>query len=142
MANLSGQLTLLPAKTITAALNPFVTDAFKFGAAFPKVITAQATFTYGSAGTTCKAWLQTSLDDGASWIDVACFSFTTASARKIAAVNNFVAITGAAVVVPTDGTLAADAIVNGVLGRWLRVKVITTGTYADSTTLAILAQVR
>lgn len=140
MPNTQGQITLLSEKVITVALTGFVTDAFKWGSAFPKVITAQANFVYGSGGTTCKAWIQTSLDDGASWIDVVNFAFTTASAKKVAQVNNFVA--QASVVTPTDGTLADNTIVNGLLGRMVRVKLTTTGTYAGSTKLTILATVR
>lgn len=142
MANNAGQITLLPTTTITAALTGWVTDTFKFSAAFPKVLTVQANFVYGSAGTTAKAWIQTSLDDGATWNDVACFAFLVASARKVTQVNNFVAITGAAVVTPTDGTLADNTILNGLLGNLVRVKITTTGIYAGSTTLAILASLR
>lgn len=143
MANTTGQITLLPTLTITGALTGWVTDKFKFSAAFPKVLTAQANFVWGSAGTTCKAWLQTSLDEGATWNDIMCFSFTTASKRTIGAVNNFQAAgSGTDLVVPTDGTLAADKVVNGILGNLMRVKITSTGTYAGSTTLTILGQLR
>ncbi len=140
MANRNGEITLLPTKTITAALTGWVTEGFRFGNAFPKVITAHASFAYGSAGTTCKAWVQTSFDNGATWIDVMSFAFTTATAQKVAQVNNFVAQVN--VVTPTDGTLADNTIVNGILGSLLRVKLTTTGTYAGGTTLKIQAQVR
>lgn len=143
MSNTAGQVTLLPTKTITTALTGWVTDQFKFNAAFPKVLTVQANFVYGSAGTTAKAWVQTSLDDGATWNDVMCFSFTTANKRTVASVNNFQAAgSGTDVVVPTDAALTADKVVNGILGNRLRVKVTTTGTYADATTLTLLATLR
>lgn len=140
MPNPSGQITILPEKTITTALTGWVTDVFRFGNAFPKVITAHATFTYGSGGTTTKAWLQTSFDDGTTWIDVMNFAFATTTAQKIAQVNNFVA--QANVVTPTDGTLSDDTILNGILGPRLRLKLTTTGTYAGDTTLAIVAMIR
>lgn len=144
MANETGQITLLPTKKIEAALTGWVTDTFKFSAAFPKVLTLQATFVYGSAGTTCKAWIQTSLDDGATWNDVACFSFLQANKRAVAAVNNFQAAgSGTDVVIPTDATLAADKVVNGILGNRIRVKITSTGTYdPDTTTLTIIGQLR
>jgi hypothetical protein len=140
MPNPSGQITILPTKTITTALTGFVTDVFRFGNAFPKVITVYATFVYGSSGTTVKAWLQTSLDDGATWIDVMNFAFLLASLNKVAQVNNFVA--QASVLTPTDGTLADNTIVNGILGPRLRLKITTTGTYAGDTTLALTAMIR
>lgn len=140
MANLNGQIVLLPTKTITTAITGFVTDSFRFTTAFPKVLTPHAVFAWGSAGTTAKAWIQTSLDEGVTWIDVVNFAFTTAIAAKVAQVNNFTA--QASVVVPTDGTLADNTIVNGILGNRLRVKLTTTGTYATSTTLTILAGIR
>ena len=142
MANSAGQVTLLPPLTITGALTGWVTDQFKFNAAFPKVLTVQANFVYGSGGTTVKAWIQTSVDDGASWMDVICFALTTASGKRVAQVNNFVAITGAAVVTPTDATLADNTILNGVLGNRMRVKITSTGTYAGNTKLDLLANLR
>lgn len=139
MANPSGQITLLPTKTITTALTGWVTDTFKFSNAFPKVLTVHASFTYGSAGTNAKAWIQTSFDNGSTWIDVMCFAFTTSTAQKVAQVGNFAST---AVVTPTDGSLADNTVVGGILGPLLRVKVTTVGTYADSTTLKLQAMVR
>jgi hypothetical protein len=43
---------------------------------------------------------------------------------------------------PTDGTLADNTAVNGLLGSNLRVKLTTTGTYAGETSLVITALVR
>jgi hypothetical protein len=136
----NGQIAILPAKTITAALTGWTTDVFKYGNAFPKMITAWAAFTYGSGGTTAKAWLQTSFDNGSTWMDVMCFAFATTTAKKAAQVNNFVA--QANVVTPTDATLADNTIVNGIIGPRLRLKVTTTGTYAGGTTLAVTAMIR
>lgn len=139
MANTNGQVTLLPTKTITTALTGWVTDTFRFGNAFPKVLTVHASFAYGSGGTTAKAWIQTSFDSGATWIDVMCFAFATTTAQKVAQVGNFAST---AVVTPTDATLADNTVVGGILGPMLRVKITTTGTYAGGTTLTLQAQVR
>jgi hypothetical protein len=140
MANLNGQITLLPTLTIGAALTAFVTDSHRFTTAFPKVLTPYAGFTYVGGGTDVKAWVQTSVDEGTTWIDVVNFAFTTSTAKKVAMVNNFAA--QANVVVPTDGTLANNTILNGILGNRLRVKITSTGTYTGATTLKIIAGIR
>jgi hypothetical protein len=97
----------------------------------------QAAFVYGSGGTTAKYWIQTSLDAGASWIDVMCFAFTTATAKKVSGVRMDIAL--AAGITPTDGTLADNTILDGLLGDRIRVKYTTVGTYAGSSTIAIHA---
>lgn len=90
-------------------------------------IVAQANFTYGSGGTTAKYFIQTSLDGGVTWCDIMCFAFTTASARKVQAVISTTAL--AAGVTPTDGTLADNTILSGLLGPIYRVKRIIAGVY-------------
>jgi hypothetical protein len=89
-------------------------------------LTIQAVFTYGSGGTTAKAWVQTSVDDGTTWVDIANFAFTTSSARRLYTLTR-AAVTSIAT--PSDGTLD-------------RVKLTTTGTYAGDTTLVITADGR
>jgi hypothetical protein len=89
---------------------------------------------YGSGGTSVKAYLQTTLDDGASWIDIACLTFATAAAAKCL---NFSALTPkTTAVTPTDGTLTDDTAVDGLVGDRLRLKVVVTGTYAGNTVLS------
>lgn len=125
----------LRSSTITTALTGDVTSAV-IPVGRVEGLTLYATFTYGSGGTTAKAWVQTTLDGGVTWVDIANFAFTTSTASR--AYN----LTGAAVTsiaTPTDGSLADNTSVNGLLGEQFRVKVTTTGTYAGSTTLAIYA---
>lgn len=99
----------------------------------------QTRLAYGSGGTSVKVYVQTSLDQGSTPIDIACFTFTTASAIKA---RNLSALTPKATdVVPTDGTLTDDTSVDGVLGDRFRVKVVSVGTYAN-TTLTVGAVVR
>ncbi|MER8540250.1 hypothetical protein NKH17_12425 [Mesorhizobium sp. M1334] len=89
---------------------------------------------YGSGGTTIRAYLQTSLDGGTTAVDIACVLFQTASET---AVLNFSALTPKLTqVVPTDGALADDTAIDGVLGDRLRLKLVSTGTYAGSTVLS------
>ncbi len=97
-------------------------------------LAAQLRLAYGSGGASIKAYLQTSLDQGVTAIDIACFTFATAGAVKA---RNFSALTPKlADVAPTDGALADDASVDGVLGDRFRLKVVSTGTYGGSTVLS------
>lgn len=124
---------LQPIDPIAGALT-YISDPISLGpeSAHVNVISAQSTFLYGSGGTTVKVFIQTSLDNGASWMDIICLAFTTAALKKVGAVSLSVV---AAVTTPTDGTLADNTVVNGILGDRLRVKTITAGTYAGLTSL-------
>lgn len=134
--NASLALTLLSATTITTAVTGVTTTPLT-GLAAMESLTVQAALTYGSGGTTAKVWVQTSFDQGASWVDVMCFAFTTASAKKVSSVR--VATAVAAAYVPTDATMADDTIKDGLLGDRIRLKYTTTGTYAGNTSLAVYA---
>lgn len=103
----------------------------QLGVHAPQALGFQGTFTYTSGGTTCKAFLQTSFDGGVTWCDIACMAFTTASLKKVGCISPVIA--AAAPATPTDGTLADNTINNGLLGDRVRVKVISTGTYAGTT---------
>lgn len=101
---------------------------------------AQVRLAYGSGGTSVKVYLQTTLDDETTPIDIACFTFTTASAVKA---RNLSALTAKTTdVTPTDATLTDDTSVDGVLGDRFRLKVVSVGTYAGSTSLTGYAVVR
>ncbi len=100
-------------------------------------VSLQATFVYGSGGTTCIAYVQTSLDQGVTWIDIARFDFSTANATKVANISAAGASAPAAV-----AALGAEGKLDGILGDRLRVKVTSTGTYAGNTSLAVRAAVR
>ncbi|MEO3386010.1 hypothetical protein [Mesorhizobium sp. CAU 1741] len=100
-------------------------------------VSLQASFVYGSGGTSVAAVMQTSLDQGASWIDVCRFDFTTANAKKVANVSASAAAAPAAV-----AALGAEGKLDGVLGDRLRCKVTSVGTYGGNTTISIRAAVR
>jgi len=123
--------TILPVSTITVAATLTGAPFILHGGA--KEITAIADFVYGSGGTTCKAYLQTKV--GGTWTDIMCFAFALASAKKISVVHEDTPMAPA--LPPTDGTLADDTILNGLLGQEVRVKVISVGTYAGGTTIGI-----
>ena len=119
---------------ITAALSASVQSAIDD---LEGILSAaiEVQFSYGSGGTTCKVYIQTTLDNGQTWIDIACFAFATASATKII---NLSALTPQTTqITPTDGSMTDNTCQDGVLGSALRAKVTTTGTYAGSTQLAV-----
>jgi hypothetical protein len=94
-----------------------------------------ANFDYGSSGTKVTLWVQTSLDGGSTWLDIACMTFTTSDAKKVCSLKANTAV--AASYTPGDAALADDTIKDGILGDRLRCKLTTTGTYASSTTLTV-----
>lgn len=97
-------------------------------------LVAQLRLAYGSGGTSIKAYLQTSLDQETTPVDIACVVLGTASE---VAVFNFSALTPKLTqVTPTDGALADDTAIDGILGDRFRLKVVSTGTYAGSTVLS------
>ena len=130
LQNTGTRRTLYSAAVAAAAT---LTGTVVKGLAGAKGLIIQANFTYGSGGTTCKAYVQTSLDGGVTWIDIACFAFTTSSARRVSAVVADPATALTANTIPGDGVLTDNNILNGVIGDIVRVKVISVGTYAAST---------
>ncbi len=127
-------------KIITTALDGSDTD-HGIGATFFMLqpvlsVAVHFQFAYGSSGTTADAYLQTSIDGGTSWIDVANFHVTTANLNKVV---NLSALTPVASFAPTDGSIASDQVKDGVCGRHWRVKLKSTGTYAGSSTMKVWA---
>ncbi len=134
---MSDGANLLWTKTITTAITaPGEVQGSMTGLGNVDQVVVAGVFVYGSGGTTAKAWLQTSFDNGTTWVDVASLAFTTATATKISIISANVAPASQAFA-PTDGTLTDNTVINGAFGDRLRVKVITTGTYAGSTTLNV-----
>ena len=98
----------------------------------------QVRFAYGSGGTTCKIFIQSSIDQGTTWFDLWCFAATTSGktrARRIKPDGNELT--------PGDGALADDTVSSAlVLGDRLRAKIVSTGTYAGSTVTSIRVNAR
>lgn len=130
------QNTLVDGLAITTAISASVQNVFS-GLYGMKELSVEANFVYGSAGTTTKVWIQTSLDGGSNWIDIMSFAFTTSSLRKIHTVVMPAVVATRTNVTPGDTALADNTILDGILGDRLRAKVTTTGTYAGSTTLDV-----
>jgi hypothetical protein len=130
------QAKRLAAITITTAVTAQTTTPLQVGRGPLVGMSIQIRFVYGSGGTTVAAWVQTSLDGGATWADVAApAAITTAS---LTSVFNVSAQTPALTPITiTDGALAAGTAKDGMLGPLWRVKYTTTGTYAGSTQLLV-----
>lgn len=125
----------LAAITITGPVTAQISLPIQTMRLIPPGLSIQARLAYGSGGTTITAWVQTSLDGGVTWNDVAAFGFTTASSTKVMNVNSQTpALTPITI---TDGTLANDTAKDGMVGPQWRVKYTTTGTYAGNTQLFI-----
>lgn len=124
---------------VTTAVTAQVTPTFQLrpgpAGGLPTSMTLQGNFTYGSGGTSTDAYVQTSLDGGGTWIDVADFHFTTSSQRFVYNLNSSTSVTTE--YTPTDGSISANTSKDGVFGSQWRVKYTTVGTYAGSTTLRI-----
>ncbi|TIU02330.1 MAG: hypothetical protein E5W43_00880 [Mesorhizobium sp.] len=94
----------------------------------------QLRLVYGSGGTTVKAYVQCSADQETTWYDVACVAFGTAS--EVALLNLSALTPKTTAVVPSDGALADDTVVDGLLTDRMRLKVVSVGTYAGQTVLS------
>lgn len=95
-------------------------------------IDVQLRFAYGSGGTTIKAFVQSSLDQGTTWFDLWCMSGATASKTRARRLKP-----DGVEQTPTDGALADDTVAIGiVLGDRFRLKLVSTGTYAGNTLLS------
>lgn len=89
---------------------------------------------WGGGGTSIKAYLQTSLDQGTTWIDIACIAMLAASLHRVVNLSGLTPKT--TLITPTDGALADDSCVDGILGDRFRTKLVSVGTYASSTVVS------
>jgi hypothetical protein len=134
---MAGTVTLI-SETLGAAVSAQVPDGVIGSPIGDRVesLGLLASFVRAGGGTTCKAWVQTTLDGGVTWMDIHCFAFTTTTAASA------VHLTAAAVTTPAtpaDGTTADNTAVNGFLGPLYRVKLTTTGTYTGASSITITA---
>lgn len=103
-------------------------------------LSVQLRLAYGSGGTSIKAYLQTSLDQETTPVDIACVVFGTAS--EVAALN-FSALTPKLTqVTPGDAALADDTAIDGIIGDRFRLKLVSVGTYAGSTVVSARVNAR
>jgi hypothetical protein len=123
------------AAPVTAQVSPTFHLRAPSGQALAANLLIQATFVYGSGGASADAWVQTSIDGGTTWTDVANFHFTKSSARFLYNLSSATPISSE--YAPTDGTLAPNTAKDGLIGPIWRVKYTIVGTYGDGTTLRV-----
>ncbi len=100
----------------------------------------QAQFLYGSGGENCTVYVQTSIDQGQTAIDIAAVEFGQASGTEIVNLSALTPKTTPAA--PTQQSLVPNSTVDGVLGDRLRAVVVVAGTYNNSTLLNVTAMAR
>ncbi len=101
--------------------------------------TLSVNFVYGSGGTTCIVTVETSLDQGTTWTEVARFAFGNSASEQ-----NQVNLSGLTPVttVYTPAALSSDSVKDGILGDRWRAKVTSTGTYAGNTSVSVRLNAR
>jgi hypothetical protein len=125
--------TTLLSLPITTAIDITTTTPIQIKDWPPENLSVHCNFAYGSSGETVDAYVQISVDGGSKWVDVAECHFTTASLRELYDISSLPSAVSSHIA--TDGSLIANA-ANGGMISW-RVQYVSTGTYADGTTLQI-----
>ncbi len=91
-------------------------------------LSLQAQFQYGSGGgNTLDAYIQTSLDQGQTWFDIANFHFTTSNGLAVANLSGLTPVT--AIYTPVSLALSANTVKDGLLGDRFRAGVVIAGAY-------------
>lgn len=122
--------------TLSTAVTGETTTAVAMPTGRVEALTLFASFVRAAGGTTATVWVQTSLDGGTTWVDIANFAFTTTTSDRM---YNLTAAAVTAIATPTDGTLGDNTSVNGFLGALYRTKLTTTGTYTGASSFKIWA---
>ena len=111
-------------------------------------LTAECVFVDGGGGTNIKVYIQTSLDsigsstDGGKpqvWFDIMCFAFGTDAGRKLLKVREETAVV--ADHVETADALTDDTAVSGLIGTYVRARIVTTGTYVATSTIDVYLRI-
>jgi hypothetical protein len=93
----------------------------------------------GAGGSNITVYVQTSIDQGQSWFDVAAFTYTNTPGVQAANVSGLDKASPAA---PSSQGLATGTIFDGPLGDRLQAVVVSTGTYTGSTLVSVRAVAR
>ncbi len=105
------------------------------GLAGANAVSLQVRLSGGASGTKINVYLQTTLDQGQSFFDVANIAFANTPGVQVVNLSALDKLT--TVTAPTDGGLADNTVLDGVLGDQLRAKVISTGTYTGGTLVSV-----
>lgn len=99
-------------------------------------VTIEFDFKGGTGGSSATAVVQTSLDKGTTWRDIARADFANTAAVKHCNLEGLLSKG-----ITSYADLAAEGVYDGVLGSQLRAVITSVGTYSD-TTLAVRVSVR
>jgi len=91
-------------------------------------LAVQANLVWAAGGTTCRCYIQTSLDGGETWCDIMCFHMVAASQRLVGAVCSTITL-GGGTLTPGDGALADDTLIQGLVGDHIRMRMTVAGGY-------------
>ena len=97
--------------------------------------TFQVRFAYGSGGTQTNVYIQTSIDQGQSWFDIANIEFTTSSGVDVINLSGLDKLTTPTA--PTNLALANNTVLDGPMGDRLQACVVSQGTYGGQTLVAV-----
>lgn len=120
---------------ITAAVSQQVLKTVNSGFLTSSRLTFACTLTGASGGTHIKAYMQTSINGGAAWYDIACFAFTDTPGEKFLTVDPGKAVETATAL--TLFGLADNTARSGFLGEALRLGLDISGTYTGTPSLTI-----
>lgn len=131
--------TALTGQVITSAADvDGATQAYVDGLEGMLAATLQVNFNYGSGGTTCRVMVETSIDQGSTWIEVWRALFGTASEENIVNLSGLTPKTTPI----TPAALSDDTVQDGVFGDRWRAKVTSTGIYAGNSSLSVRLSAR
>jgi hypothetical protein len=100
--------------------------------------TFEAQFVFGAGSGTVLAYIQTSIDQGQTWADVAAWQFTAASLAELVNLTSMLA----AAVSPITQQGLTPGQVNNVLGDRFRAVVVVSGAYSSGTILNLTGMAR
>jgi hypothetical protein len=103
-------------------------------------LSCQVRFFYGSGGTKTNVYIQSSIDQGQSWFDIANIAFTTSSAAELVNLSGLGAVTTPTP--PSNLALSDNTTLNGSMGDRLQAVVVSTGAYAGSTLASVRCAIR
>ena len=110
------------------------------GLAGMTALSCQVRFAYGSGGTKTNIYLQTSLDQGQSWFDIANLAFATSGALEAINLSGLNSVTTPTALVSIS--LPDNTSFNGPLGDQIRAVAVSTGTYSGGTLAVVTCGAR
>jgi len=103
-------------------------------------LSCQARLSYGGGGTKVNVYIQTSLDQGTSWFDIANIAFTTSGGVEVVNLSGLNSV--ATPQAPSNLGLADNTSLNGPLGDRLQAVIVSQGTYTGSTLASVRCALR